>query len=210
MYFRIILPSITHGLIVWGGCSNLENFNSLERLHCRAARITYNLPRDMSSSDVLDRVKWPSIFRQYKVALFKFMHKGYHSNLPKISSHIVVKRECNYSSRASNKLDVPRFNTRYMKDSIKYRGAVLWNAMTAKHKDLAQSSSFGLLKKKLNNLVAFRDSDFSITSAQTSNFRRDGFIYLLILRGCIEVFDNQRAWVGGYDVFYNFYNFIIV
>ena len=177
MYFRIILPSITHGLIVWGGCSNLENFNSLERLHCRAARIIYNLPRDMSSSDVLDRVKWPSIFRQYKVALFKFMHKGYHSNLPKISSHNVVKRECNYSSRALNKLDVPRFNTRYMKDSIKYRGAVLWNTMTAKHKDLAQSSSFGSLKKKLNNLVAFRDFAFSITSAPTSNFRRDGFIY---------------------------------
>ena len=64
-----------------------------------------------------------------------------------------------------------------MKDSIKYRGAVLWNAMTAKHKDLAQSSSFGSLKKKLNNLVAFRDFDFSITSVQTSNFRRDGFIY---------------------------------
>ena len=51
---------------------------------------------------------------------------------------------------------MPRFNTRYVKDSIKYRGAVLWNAMTAKHRDLAQSSSFGSLKKKLNNLVAFR------------------------------------------------------
>ena len=97
-------------------------------------------------------VKWPSIFRQYKVALFKFTHKGYHFNLPKISSHIIVKRECNYSSRASNKLDIPRFNTRYMKGSIKYnRGAVLWNAMTAKHRDLAQSSSFGSSKKKLNN-----------------------------------------------------------
>ena len=37
--------------------------------------------------------------------------------------------------------------------------------MTAKHRDLAQSSSFGSLKKKLNNLEAFRDFDFSITSA---------------------------------------------
>ena len=105
------------------------------------------------------------------------MHKGYHFNLLQISSHIIVKRECNYSSRASNKLDVPRFNIRYMKDSIKYRGVVLWNAMTAKHTDIAQSSSFGSLKKKLNNLVAFRDFHFSITSAQTSNFRWDGFIY---------------------------------
>ena len=87
-----------------------------------------------------------------------------------------MKRECNYSSRASNKLDVPRFNIRYMKDSIKCRGAALWT-MTVKYKDLAQSSSFGSLKKKLNNLTAFRDFDFSIISAQTSNFRRDGLYY---------------------------------
>ena len=59
----------------------------------------------------------------------------------------------------------------------RYRGAVLWNAMKAKHRDLAQSASFGSLKKKLNNLVAFRDFDFSITSVQTSNFRRDEFTY---------------------------------
>ena len=65
----------------------------------------------------------------------------------------------------------------YMKDSIKYRGAVLWNAMNAKHRDLAQSSSFGSLKKNLNNLVALRDFGFSITSALTNNFRRDGFTY---------------------------------
>ena len=64
-----------------------------------------------------------------------------------------------------------------MKDSIKYRDAVLWNTMTAKHRDLAQSSSFGSSKKKLNNLVAFRDFDFNIISTQTSNFRRDGFTY---------------------------------
>ena len=76
-----------------------------------------------------------------------------------------MKRECNYSSRASNKLDVPRFNARYMKDSVKYRGAVLLNAMTAKYRDLAQSSNFGSLKKKLKNLVAFREFDFNITSA---------------------------------------------
>ena len=47
--------------------------------------------------------------------------------------------------------------------------------MTAKHRDSAQSSSFGSLKKKFNNFVAFRDFDFSVISAQTSNFRRDGF-----------------------------------
>ena len=45
LYFKVILPSITYALVVWGGCSNKENFKSLERLHCRAARIIYKLPR---------------------------------------------------------------------------------------------------------------------------------------------------------------------
>ena len=100
-----------------------------------------------------------------------------HAQLAFCSSEFKLFCDIFVGVRASNKLDVPRFNTRYMKDSIKYRGAVLWNTMTAKHRDLAQSSSFGSLKKKLNNLVTFRDFDFSITSAQTSNFRRDGFTY---------------------------------
>jgi hypothetical protein len=41
LYFKVILPSITYALVVWGGCSNKENFKSLERLHCRAARMIY-------------------------------------------------------------------------------------------------------------------------------------------------------------------------
>ena len=35
----------------------------------------------------------------------------------------------------------------------------------------------GLYTDIYGNLVAFRDFDFSITSAQTGNFRRDGFTY---------------------------------
>ena len=38
-YSKVILPSVTYGLIVWGGCNCQDIFNSLEILHCREARI---------------------------------------------------------------------------------------------------------------------------------------------------------------------------
>ena len=36
LYFKIILPSVSHGLVVWGGCPNVDLLNSLQILHNRA------------------------------------------------------------------------------------------------------------------------------------------------------------------------------
>ena len=61
LYFKVILPSVTYGLILWGSCCNSDLFQSLERLHCRAARLIFNLPKDMASVDVLPRAQWPTL-----------------------------------------------------------------------------------------------------------------------------------------------------
>ena len=64
-YSKVILPSVTYGLIVWGGCNCQDILNSLEILHCRAARIIFNLPRDMSTLEVLSRSKWTTLEHHY-------------------------------------------------------------------------------------------------------------------------------------------------
>ena len=61
LYFKIILPSVTYGLVLWGSCCNSDLFQSLERLHCRAARLIFNLPKDMTSADVLQRARWQTL-----------------------------------------------------------------------------------------------------------------------------------------------------
>ena len=45
-YFSVILPSTNYGLVLWGSCCNSELINSIDRLHCRAARIIFNLSKD--------------------------------------------------------------------------------------------------------------------------------------------------------------------
>ena len=52
-YFKVVLPSVKYGLVLWGACRNSNLFDSIERLHCRASRIIFNLPRDIPSKEVL-------------------------------------------------------------------------------------------------------------------------------------------------------------
>ena len=49
---NIILPSVLYGLVTWGGCPIADLQHFLEVPHLRAARILYNLPRDMPTEKV--------------------------------------------------------------------------------------------------------------------------------------------------------------
>ena len=74
LYFKIILPSVLYGLVVWGGCPNAELPHSLEVLHRRAARIIYNLPRDMPTEEVCRHSNWNTLTLYYKLRLIKLLH----------------------------------------------------------------------------------------------------------------------------------------
>ena len=56
-YLKVIQPSITYAMPVWGSLSQTELFKSLERQHCLAARIIFGFPSDMPTADVSATVK---------------------------------------------------------------------------------------------------------------------------------------------------------
>ena len=127
-YFKVILPSVTYGLVLWWSCFNADLFDSLERLHYRVTRIIFNLPKDMRSLDLLRQADWHTLSYSYQLVLLKLMHKAFHDKLPQVlSDNIVMKRPTGYSLRASDSLTVPRFSSIYGKNSIAHRGPVLWN-----------------------------------------------------------------------------------
>ena len=41
LYFKVILPSVRYGLVLWGSWCYSDILDSIERLHCRAARIIF-------------------------------------------------------------------------------------------------------------------------------------------------------------------------
>ena len=59
-YFKVILPSVTYGLVAWGSCGK-SLFDELEKIHVRAAKIIYGLDWHTPSDQVLVRSKWPTV-----------------------------------------------------------------------------------------------------------------------------------------------------
>ena len=106
--------------------------NSIERLHCRAARIIFYLPKYMALEKCLIMTQWSNCFLYYKLDIFKLFYKAHNGSLPNSLSTSIFKKRCNgYALRGQDCLQIPRFNTRYMKDSLEYRGSTLWNTVHA-------------------------------------------------------------------------------
>ena len=179
LYFRVILPSVVYGLKLWGSCCNSDLFQSLERLYCRAARLIFNLPKDMASAEALQRDQWPTLSIYHKSAISAIcFHKAFHDRLPvTLIDLISKKRATNYSTRTCASLKVPRFNTRYLKDSVAFRGSVLWNAVADNCIALTKNISYRQLRLKLKSLVNFNEFSFKITSSSTCNFKKDDVVY---------------------------------
>jgi len=66
LYFKVIIPAGTYGISVWGGTNRSDDFDSLERLHSRAARLIFNFPKDLPSVEALTRAKWDTLRTYYK------------------------------------------------------------------------------------------------------------------------------------------------
>ena len=87
-----------------------------------------------------------------------------------------MKRNLSYSIRAREPLLGPRFNTRFIKDSVAYRGTVLWNMLSSRYTDLADTNLCNLVKK-LKTSDLFKAAKFNVLSASTVSFEHEDFIY---------------------------------
>ena len=64
-----------------------------------------------------------------------------------------------------------------MKDSVTFRGSVLWNAVTNNCSALTKNIPYRDLRLKLKSQANSNEFSFKITSASTCNFRKDDFVY---------------------------------
>lgn len=142
---------------------------SIERLHCRAARIIYNLPKDMASVDVLRHVQWPSFFVYYKLDVLRLFYRVHSKSLPDIMyENIGRNRGGTYFIRDQNRLFVPRYESRYVKDSLSYRGAALWNFVNYNNKEASATLNFNQFKKRVSSEDYFIDFKFECTFADNT------------------------------------------
>ena len=130
LYCKVVLPAVLYGLmIVWVGCANAEQLNSLESLHHRAARMIFNLTYDMPSADVYQYSNWSTLSHMYKLRVINLFYKVFSDDALHALCYLVNKSSAAYDLRRSNRVTVARFNSYSLKNSASHRGAILWNAV---------------------------------------------------------------------------------
>ena len=128
-YTKVILPSVTYGLTVWGSC-NKTHLKNLEKLHARAGRIVNGLPWDTSAEDVLMRTGWDSLETMYKLRLTEFVFKCLKGYTVTEFKNLFLQR--NSGCRRNENIILPRPETNFIRNSIRFRGAIAWNTLTNK------------------------------------------------------------------------------
>ena len=64
---------MAYAVPVWGSVCQMDLFKSLERQHCRAAKIMFAFASDKPTADVLATDKWDTLTHQCKLSLNKLI-----------------------------------------------------------------------------------------------------------------------------------------
>ena len=94
----------------------------------------------MASEDVLSSVVLRLFYRAHSESLPDIMYENIGQN-----------RDSTYFVREQNRLLVPRYESRYMEDSLSFRGASLWNFVNYNDKEASATLNFNNNNNDNNN-----------------------------------------------------------
>ena len=115
---------------VWGTCS-LSQFNELELIHERAARIIFNLPRNVN---VLQKVNWRPWEYIYKKRVATLMHDIYYEKAPTDLLNLFEKQS-QTRTRQKHCFEIFRPRSEIGQTALRYRGPIAWNALQQKQRN---------------------------------------------------------------------------
>ena len=101
-----------------------------------------------------------------------------------VYENIGRNRVSTYVTRDQNHFLVPRYESRYMKDSVSYTGASLWNFVIYNDKEASVTLNFNQLRKRVSSEDYFIDFKFECTSASAIRCRQHS---LYIIDHCVHL-----------------------
>ena len=144
IYKSLILPHLDYCSAVWG-CIGSGLSQKLEKLQNRAARIITGSGWDVRSAQILCALKWENLADRRSKQLKSLMFKTVNNLVPeylsdKFTSVNTIHR---HNLRgAQHNLFIPRPNTKVLKKSFRYRGALTWNDLSVEAKQATTLNSF--------------------------------------------------------------------
>ena len=148
LYTGIVEAHFRYCCSVWGFCGSRE-INQLQKLQNRAARIVTNSSFDTPSRPLIERLGWRTIEQLISIESKTVVFKSLNELTPQYLSSL-FKRNSQCSSRClqntETDLRVPKKTSANGQKCFSFRGAKLWNSLSA---ESMQASSLNNFKKSV-------------------------------------------------------------
>ena len=147
VYQALIEPHFDYCCSVWDNFGETLS-NKLQKLQNRAVRVITRSPYDASASPLLDSLHLDNLSLRRKKIKAKMMFKILKGDAPDYLQNLFSARGTGYNLRNSEiKLNLPKPRTNYLKRSLGYSGALLWNSLP---QYIRRFSSLTLFNNSLN------------------------------------------------------------
>ena len=146
LYTCIVEPHSRYCCSVWG-CAGSTEINQLQKLQKRAARIVTKSSYDAPSRPLIEGLGWKTIQELIQNESETMVFKSLNGLAPQYLCNLFTKNsECSSRSLRNTETDLrlPMKKTANGQKCFSFRGAKLWNGLSAESK---QASSLSLFKQ---------------------------------------------------------------
>ena len=173
--FSSIVPTITYCSLVWG-TSSPSLMYELEHIRARAVKTIHRLPRDISDQDALKTTGWEPLSNQYKKKLLTLMYKVNSNITPDKITNLFSLANPYYNLRNSNHFVLPRFNLAIGRNSLRYRGPLVWELTPTTLKQSSSLKNFRNLLKQSRHRHFINNISF-LKEACMASFKNQDYTY---------------------------------
>ena len=154
LYTGIVEPHFRHCCSVWG-CAALTEINQLQKLQNRAARIITNSSFDAPGGPLIEEMGWKTIDELITCESKTKVFKSLNQLAPEYLCGLFTRNSLcsSYSLRnTGTDLRLPKKRSSNGQRCFSYRGAKLWNGLSAESK---QATSLYSFKKTIKKVIPF-------------------------------------------------------
>ena len=149
------------------GTYSPSQFNELEVIHESAARIIFNLPRNVN---VLQKANWRPLEYIYKKRLATLMHDIHYEKAPTDLLNLFEKQS-QTRTRQKHCFEIFRPRSEIGRTALRHRGPITWNALPTETKECKHRTTFKnkLKSDKIINKVSYK-KEAAIGTNKIDNF----------------------------------------
>ena len=146
LYYAFIYSRIDYGIQIYGSCS-ATMLTRIQTLSNKLLKFLLKLNPRTPTNRLHTDLKILKVNDIFEVNLLTFVRKCLYKECPSLFNDYFTYQQHNYNVR-NPKLHVPRSRINLATNSVRIKGAVLWNALDSSVKSKANLKCFkGILKK---------------------------------------------------------------